>query len=95
MIRDMIGKDELGDIYHLYLQCLNLGRFKRDLHVWWNSALTTSLLFCKQPAQKHQLACDRYLQANLKDLNMVVIEMTNGTSAFMYHNWLHPENTAN
>ena len=55
MIRDMIGKDELGDIYHLYLQRLNLGRFKRDLHVWWNSALTTSLLFCKQPAKSINL----------------------------------------
>jgi predicted dehydrogenase len=30
----------------------------------------------------------------LEDLNMAVIEMTGGSSAFIYHNWLYPENTA-
>ena len=36
----------------------------------------------------------RYLQPNLEDLNMAVVEMSDGASAFIYHNWLFPENTA-
>ena len=38
IIRETILKGELGVIYHLFLQRLNLGRIKRDSNVWWNSA---------------------------------------------------------
>src|SRR6185437_8775509 len=37
LIQQMIGNGELGTIYHLFLQRLNLGRIKRDSNVWWNS----------------------------------------------------------
>ncbi|MGE5219367.1 MAG: hypothetical protein ACM3SP_20410 [Chloroflexota bacterium] len=36
----------------------------------------------------------RYLQPALEDLNVAVLEMADGASAFIYHNWLFPENTA-
>jgi len=36
----------------------------------------------------------RYLQSDLEDLNMAVLELSDGVSAFIYHNWLFPENTA-
>jgi predicted dehydrogenase len=97
MIRDLVRQGELGDIYHLYLQRLNLGRIKRDSNVWWNSAPhdASMILFILsgKPAGVH-LHGYAYLQANLEDLNMAVIEMSDGTSAFIYHNWLYPENTA-
>jgi len=97
MIRDLVRQGELGDIYHLYLQRLNLGRIKRDSNVWWNSAPhdASMILFILsgKPVGVH-LHGYAYLQANLEDLNMAVIEMSDGTSAFIYHNWLYPENTA-
>lgn len=97
MIRDLVRQGELGDIYHLFLQRLNLGRIKRDSNVWWNSAPhdASMILFILSgtPASVH-LHGYAYLQANLEDLNIAVIEMSNGTSAFIYHNWLYPENTA-
>jgi predicted dehydrogenase len=97
MIRDLVQQGELGDIYHLFLQRLNLGRIKRDSNVWWNSAPhdASMLLFilAGNPTSIN-LHGYRYLQSNLEDLNMAVIEMTGGVSAFIYHNWLYPENTA-
>jgi predicted dehydrogenase len=36
----------------------------------------------------------RYLQPDVEDLNMATVEMSDGASAFIYHNWLFPENTA-
>ena len=36
----------------------------------------------------------RYLQPNLEDLSIAVVEMTGGISAFIYHSWLSPENSA-
>jgi len=97
MIREMIQKKELGNIYHLFLQRLNLGRIKRDSNVWWNSAphdasIALYLLSGRPTSVNLHGYC--YLQPNVEDLNMAVIEMSDGTSAFVYHNWLYPENTA-
>ncbi len=97
MIRDLVQRGELGDIYHLFLQRLNLGRIKRDSNVWWNSAPHDAsivlYLLSGRPAAVN-LHGYRYLQPNLEDLNIAVIEMSDGVSAFVYHNWLYPENTA-
>jgi UDP-2-acetamido-3-amino-2,3-dideoxy-glucuronate N-acetyltransferase len=97
IVREMIRKEELGHIYHLYLQRLNLGRIKRDSNVWWNSAPhdASIVLYLSNGRPKNiHLHGYRYLQPHLEDLNIAVIEMTDGTSAFIYHNWLYPENTA-
>ncbi len=96
-IRDLIAQGELGKVHHIYLQRLNLGRIKRDSSVWWNSAPhdISILLFLLDSAPRTiALHGYRYLQPNLEDLNMAVLEMSDGVSAFIYHNWLFPENTA-
>jgi len=96
-IRDLIVSDELGRVRHLFLQRLNLGRIKRDSNVWWNSAphdVSMVLYLLGGRPQKIALHGYRYLQPNLEDLNMAVVEMADGTSAFIYHNWIYPENSA-
>ncbi len=96
-IRDLIKKGELGDIYHAFFQRLNLGRIKRDSNVWWNSAPhDVSLLLYLLESQPASVTLHgyHYLQDGIEDLNMAAIEMADGTSAFIYHNWLYPENTA-
>ncbi len=96
-IRRLIADGELGDIYHVYFQRLNLGRIKRDSNVWWNSAPhDVSLLLYLLGDQPASITVHgyRYLQPQIEDLNMGVIEMRGGASAFIYHNWLSPENTA-
>ena len=97
LIRDLIKKGELGDIYHLYFQRLNLGRVKRDSNVWWNSAPhDVSLLLYLLEAQPKSITLRGYdyLQHKIEDLTMAAIEMSDGASAFIYHNWLYPESTA-
>ena len=96
-IRQRIAKGELGRVYHIFLQRLNLGRIKRDSNVWWNSGphdLSIILYLLSVRPTSISLHGYCYLQPNLEDLNMAVLEMDNGTSAFIYHNWIHPENTA-
>ncbi|MGH7767778.1 MAG: Gfo/Idh/MocA family protein, partial [Candidatus Binatia bacterium] len=97
MAHDMIGGGEMGDIHHVFLQRLNLGRIKRDSNVWWNSAphdVSILLYLLKGRPVSVTLHGYRYLQSDVEDLNMAVIEMSDGASAFIYHNWLFPENTA-
>jgi predicted dehydrogenase len=96
-IRELIDGGELGPVHHIYSQRLNLGRIKRDSNVWWNSAphdISIVLYLLDSSPQTIALHGYRYLQADLEDLNMAVLEMSGGVSAFIYHNWLFPENTA-
>jgi len=96
-IRELIVHGELGSVRHIYSQRLNLGRIKRDSNVWWNSAPhDVSILLYLLTSAPATIALHgyRYLQPNLEDLNMAVVEMSDGASAFIYHNWLFPENTA-
>ena len=96
-IRELIVQDELGSVRHIYSQRLNLGRIKRDSNVWWNSAphdISILLYLLSSAPATIALHGYRYLQPNLEDLNMAVVEMSDGASAFIYHNWLFPENTA-
>ena len=96
-IRDLIHGGELGSVHHIYSQRLNLGRIKRDSNVWWNSAphdISIILYLLESAAQTIALHGYRYLQPDLEDLNIAVLEMSGGVSAFIYHNWLFPENTA-
>jgi predicted dehydrogenase len=97
MTHDMIAGGEMGDVHHVFLQRLNLGRIKRDSNVWWNSAphdVSILLYLLKGRPVSVTLHGYRYLQSDVEDLNMAVVEMSDGASAFIYHNWLFPENTA-
>jgi UDP-2-acetamido-3-amino-2,3-dideoxy-glucuronate N-acetyltransferase len=96
-IRELIARGDLGRVHHIYSQRLNLGRIKRDSSVWWNSAphdVSILLYLLNGAPQTIALHGYRYLQPNLEDLNFAVVEMSDGASAFIYHNWLFPENTA-
>ena len=97
MAHDMIGSGEMGEVHHIFLQRLNLGRIKRDSNVWWNSAphdVSILLYLLKGRPASVALHGYRYLQPDVEDLNMAAVEMSDGASAFIYHNWLSPENTA-
>jgi UDP-2-acetamido-3-amino-2,3-dideoxy-glucuronate N-acetyltransferase len=96
-IRELIADGELGEVHHIYSQRLNLGRIKRDSNVWWNSAPhdVSIVMYLLGSAPKNiALHGYRYLQPAVEDLNIAVLEMADGASAFIYHNWLFPENTA-
>ncbi|HEX9878674.1 MAG TPA: Gfo/Idh/MocA family oxidoreductase [Candidatus Binatia bacterium] len=97
LIHDLVKNGDFGDIYHVFLQRLNLGRIKRDSSVWWNSGPhDISIILYLLPGHITSIALHgySYLQEKLQDLNMAAIELSGGTSAFVYHNWLYPENTA-
>ena len=97
MTHELAAGGEMGDVYHVFLQRLNLGRIKRDSNVWWNSAphdVSILLYVLKGRPRSVTLQGYRYLQPEVEDLNMATVEMSDGASAFIYHNWLFPENTA-
>jgi predicted dehydrogenase len=96
-IRELIDRGDLGTVHHVHSQRLNLGRIKRDSNVWWNSGphdISILLYLLNSAPRSIALHGYRYLQPDVEDLNIAVVEMSGGVSAFIYHNWLFPENTA-
>jgi len=93
MIRAMICSGELSDIYHLFLQRLNLGRIKRDSNVWWNSAPhDLSILRYLVPADVEGVHMDAfpYLQSGIADMTVTTVRLAGGVSAHIYLSWLSP-----
>jgi predicted dehydrogenase len=93
----LIEEGELGDVYHLSLQRLGMGRIRRDSDVWWNSAPhDLSILFrlVPRPIAAVRLHTHAHLQPGIADMAVCDLELAGGTSAHVYLSWLHPEKTA-
>lgn len=96
-MRRLIDGGELGDVYHVSLERLGMGRIRRDSDVWWNSAPhDLSILFrlVPQPLAAVRLHTHAYLQPGVADVAVCDLELAGGTSAHVYLSWLHPEKTA-
>lgn len=96
-MRRLVDTGELGDVYHVSLQRLGMGRIRRDSDVWWNSAPhDLSILFrlVPKPLASVRLHTHAYLQPGVADMAVCDLELEGGTSAHVYLSWLHPEKTA-
>lgn len=96
-MRRLIEAGEVGDVLHVSLQRLGMGRIRRDSDVWWNSAPhDLSILFrlVPEPLRSVRLHTHAYLQPGIADMAVCDLELANGTSAHVYLSWLHPEKTA-
>lgn len=96
-MRRLVETGELGDVYHVSLQRLGMGRIRRDSDVWWNSAPhDLSILFrlLPRPLTAVRLHTHAYLQPGIADMAVCDLELEGGVSAHVYLSWLHPEKTA-
>jgi UDP-2-acetamido-3-amino-2,3-dideoxy-glucuronate N-acetyltransferase len=93
----LVEAGDLGDVWHVSLQRLGMGRIRRDSNVWWNSAPhDLSILFHLVPraVESVRLHLHTYLQPGVADMAVCDLELAGGVSAHVYLSWLHPEKTA-
>lgn len=96
-MKRLIDAGELGDVWHVSLERLGMGRIRRDSNVWWNSAPhDLSILFHLVPrtVRSTTLHLHTYLQPGVADMATCALELEGGVSAHMYLSWLNPEKTA-
>jgi predicted dehydrogenase len=91
-VRSLMEAGELGEIYSIDSQRLNLGRVRRDVDAIWNFAPhDISILnywLDGHPRAVHCHAYD-YLQPGIPDLAFLVLEYEH-TVAHVHISWLHP-----
>lgn len=95
-LRKMIEANELGEIYYIYCQRLNLGRVRGDENALWSFAphdiAVVLYLLGKQPTEV--IACGQsYLQKDIEDVVFLTLNFNSQAMAHVHVSWLDPHKT--
>lgn len=93
MLKELIDAGELGDIYYLYSQRLNLGRLRRDENVIWSLAPHDfSMILYLKNSEPVSVQCNGgdYLQDGIEDVAFISIYFADGSMGHVHVSWLDP-----
>lgn len=92
-MKEIIDSGELGEIYYVYAQRLNLGKIRQDVDVLWNLAphdiSIINYWFDELPARVTAKGVD-FIQTNISDVAFVNMEFASGRHAVLHLSWLDP-----
>lgn len=92
-VKNMIDKGDLGEIYYLYFQRLNLGSVRQDVNALWNLAphdvSIAQYWLCEKPEKitAHGIS---YLQKGIDDACFMNLSYPSGRFAHIHVSWLSP-----
>jgi predicted dehydrogenase len=92
-LRDMIARGELGQVYYLYGQRVNLGQVRPDENALWSFGPhdVSVALFLMGAAPVTVTATGRsYLQPGIEDVVFLTMEFATGVLAHVQLSWLDP-----
>ena len=93
--KDLLDRGELGDLYYLYSQRLNLGQVRSDVNAWWNLAPhdVSIFLYLMDGALPVSVAATGtdYIQPGVEDVVFATLTWGNRVTAHIQVSWLDPE----
>ncbi len=92
-LRQLIQDGELGNIYCIEIERLNLGLFRSDIDVIWDLAphdASILLALLDQSPIRVQAHAHAHLHPNIYDVAHLDLEYASGTTAHVHVSWLHP-----
>lgn len=94
-IRSLIAEGELGDIYYVNIQRVNLGIFQKDANVVWDlvphDVAMLNFLFESSPVRVSATGqCFVQKDRSLEDVAFVTLEYPTGQLAHIHVSWLDP-----
>ena len=92
-LKEMIDHGELGDIYYLYCQRLNLGIVRSDENALWSLAphdLSMANYFFGGAPVSLKAMGGTYLQKMIEDVIFLTLNYPNGHIAHIHVSWLDP-----
>lgn len=92
-VKEYIESGELGQIYYIYAQRLNLGIVRRDVNVLWNFGPHdfSILSYWLESAPERVVARGySYLQDGIDDVVFTTLDFSNGIGANVHLSWLDP-----
>lgn len=92
-IKDIIDKGELGDIYYLYSQRVNLGTIRKDENALWSFAphdISVALYLLGDGIEDVSARGECYLQNGIQDVVFLNIRYKNKCMVNIQISWLDP-----
>lgn len=93
VLRRMIASGELGRVYYVYSQRVNLGVVRQDENAWWSLASHDVSMICDlfgaDPVTV-SASGQCYLQAGIEDVVFAVLDFADGRCAHVHVSWLDP-----
>jgi predicted dehydrogenase len=96
-LKKLVQDGELGDIYYIYTQRLNLGQVRTDVNAWWNLAphdvsILMYLMDWELPVSVSAHGID-YIQPGIEDVVFANLTWASRVSAHVHVSWLDPGKT--
>jgi len=93
-MKQIIDSGELGDIYYINSQRLNLGLFQQDINVVWDLAphdISIILYLLGEFPQALSASGSAHINPQVEDVATVTLHFSNGLIAFLQCSWLDPD----
>jgi len=93
-MRELVTSGQVGEVFYLYTQRLNLGQVRSDVNAWWNLAphdvsILIYLLGGERPASVSVRGV-ALLQPAIEDVAFAVLSWSSGVTAHVHVSWLDP-----
>lgn len=95
-IKELISQGELGDIYYVTSERLNLGRVRHDVNALWNLAphdISIINYWLGEEPESTAAHGKAYIQENIEDVSFLIVNYPSGVTAQIHVSWLHPLKT--
>lgn len=92
-VEKCIEQNELGQIYYIYSQRLNLGVVRSDINALWNLAphdISIALRWLKKMPVRVDARGYTYLQPGIEDVVYLNMEFEDGIAVHVHVSWLDP-----
>ena len=92
-LADLISAGELGDVYYLYSQRVNLGKLRSDENALWSlGAHDVSVLLELAEGNPSEVSArgEAYVQGGVEDVVFAYIRFDTGMAAHLHLSWLDP-----
>lgn len=92
-LRKLVRSGDLGKIYCIEAERVNLGLFRRDINVIWDLAphdISILLYLLDQKPEQIKVQAHAHLQPGIQDIAHLDLGFADGMTAHIHVSWLHP-----
>ncbi|MBN2562749.1 MAG: Gfo/Idh/MocA family oxidoreductase, partial [Phycisphaerae bacterium] len=92
-LRRLVTEKQLGDVYYMYTQRINLGIVRQDESAWWSLAPHDVSVVCHLFDAEPASVCASgqcYLQQGIEDVVFATLRFGDGRIAHIHVSWLDP-----
>jgi predicted dehydrogenase len=92
-LRKLVQSGDLGKIYCIEAERVNLGLFRNDINVIWDLAphdISILLYLLDQKPGRIKVQAHAHVQSRIEDVAHLDLEFADGMNAHIHVSWLHP-----